>query len=58
MKENAPSLFDEEFRLDRVRKRDPLQVLRQVGWEGFRCRLDKAFPEVDYSLGDDCPVTG
>lgn len=50
------SLFDEQFRQEKIATKDPLEVLStKVNWEQFRPVLAKAFDWVDYSKGGRPP---
>lgn len=49
-------LFDEEFRIEKIKKKDPLTVLHSgVNWEQFRVTVESAFLGVDYSKGGRPP---
>lgn len=50
------SLFDEEFRREKIAVKDPLTILSsKVNWEQFRPILEKTFAGVDYSQGGRPP---
>ncbi len=52
----AKGLFDEEFRLQLIDKKDPLSILnKKINWEQFRKKLESAFADVDYSQGGRPP---
>lgn len=49
-------LFDEEFRIEKIKKKDPLTVLQsRVNWEQFRVTVESAFLGIDYSKGGRPP---
>lgn len=49
-------LFDEEFRIEKIKKKDPLTMLQSgINWEQFRRTVEGAFLTVDYSQGGRPP---
>lgn len=52
----SKGLFDEEFRMEKIDKLDPLKALSErINWEQFEPTLHKAFAHVDYSQGGRPP---
>jgi IS5 family transposase len=55
-RKKARTLFDEQFRQEKIIVKDPLELLSsKVNWEQFRPILDKAFPVTDPSKGGRPP---
>jgi len=52
----SKGLFDEEFRIQKIDKKDPLKALStQINWEQFESKLYSAFAHIDYSQGGRPP---
>ena len=55
-RKKARTLFDEQFRQEKIIVKDPLELLgSKVNWDQFRPILDKAFPLTDPSKGGRPP---
>lgn len=55
-KKDHRSLFDKEFRAEKIAVKDPLTVLStKVNWEQFRPSIEKVFSDIDYSQGGRPP---
>lgn len=56
MASTSKGLFDEEFRIEKIDRKDPLKALStKINWEQFVPTLDKAFAHIDYSQGGRPP---
>lgn len=55
-KKDRRSLFEKEFREEKIAVKDPLSVFStKVNWEPFRPTIEKAFSHIDYSQGGRPP---
>ena len=55
-RKKARTLFDEQFRQEKIIVKDPLELLSsKVNWEQFRPILDKAFTVTEPSKGGRPP---